>query len=485
MLNFIRQYMSEVSVWHLLLFTLIGTLIATILLLLPPVYPILMLAGIIGFALVAKRPEIGILIIVVLTSSIVFEDSLPLVPIGIGSFHVSDVILLFMLGITGYKRLFNDGFTLASSPLNRPLLIFIAFAFISAFLAVTRFGVNFNDAARLLRVISYYILIFLILNLVKEKQQIAFLIKGLFVIATIVALAMVAQAIVGEARVLMPGRVESAASIGREFGTLRILPPGQTLVFVMFITSTCSLVFLREKPIPISPHFWLILILGAGIVLTYNRSYWIAVILGAAILMMISARENRTRLWGVLVMVLVLGGSLFFTFSGSGGKLGATADAVSERFTSLFAGSELTRSGPVDHRRIENSYAIEQIKNHPLLGIGLHNDYRPKIYGRDDNLSHYVHNAYLWLLADMGIIGFLSFFWFYTLFLVRAFRNWKRIPDNLLKAAVAGFMISGVVMLSMALVIPIFLEWFSITVLAVMIGLTEAITRFTEAGESS
>jgi O-antigen ligase len=249
---------------------------------------------------------------------------------------------------------------------------------------------------------------------------------------------------------------------------------------VTFLTTICTLVFVQDKPVLFSGTFYLIPLLGMGIILTYNRSYWVAAILGVMILLLITATEGKIRLVALLAVVLIFGGSILAMFGGTEGKLGSTVDAVSTRFTSLFAGAELQQSAPVDDRRIENGYAVAQIERHPLLGIGLGNEYRPKIYGEDDKLTYYVHNAYLFLLIDTGIIGFLFYFWFYILFLIRAAKNWKGISDNFLKSVVVGFMISGIAILIMALVIPVFMEWFSIVVIAGMIGLTEALIRINE-----
>lgn len=480
MRDFIRQHTSMVTSGQLILFIVIGALVSLFLFTIPPAYIFLILGGIFVLAVITKRPEIGLLIIVILTSSIVFEESLPLIPIGLGSLHISDVLLLYMLGTLGYRFISDRDFSFAKSPLNIPILLFLAISLLSAALAVVRYGIDFNDVARLFRMISYYLLFFLITNLITEKEQIKFLLKGLLLIATVVAAAMVLQAIIGESIQLMPGRIENAATFGSQFEALRILPPGQTLVFVTFLTAICTLVFVQDKPVLFSGTFYLIPLLGMGIILTYNRSYWVAAILGVMILLLITATEGKIRLVALLMVVLIFGGSILAMFGGTEGKLGATVDAVSTRFNSLFAGAELQQSGPVDDRRIENGYAIAQIQSHPLLGIGLGNDYRPKIYGQDDKLTYYVHNAYLFLLTDTGIVGFLFYFWFYILFLIRAAKSWKGISDNFLKSAVVGFMISGIAILLMALVIPVFMEWFSIVVIAGMIGLTEALIRIND-----
>lgn len=473
--NFVIRHKSDLFVWQTIIWISIGIVLGLVAVYLPLEITLAAIAVILLLKLITSHPSLGVLIIIVLTSSIVFEESIPLIPIGVGSLHISDVLLLFMLGTLGYRYLTEKNFTFAKSPLNIPLLLFVAVSLVSAAVSVTHYGADFNDVARQFRLISYYLLFFLITNFITEKPQIRFLIKGLFIIASVVAAAMVVQAIIGESIQLMPGRIESASTFGSEFETLRILPPGQTLVFVTFITAICALVFVQDKPIIFSGHLYLVPLLGIGIILTYNRSYWVAAVLGITLLLLITATENRMRLVAMLMIVVIFGGSILAMFGGTEGKLGTTVDAVSHRFTSLFAGKELSRSGPVDDRRLENEYALAQIKSHPLLGIGLGNDYRPEIYGPEDTLTYYVHNAYFWLLTDLGIIGFLLFFWFYIMFLVRAAKSWKGVSDNLLKSAVAGFMISGIAILSIALFIPVFMEWFSIVVIATMTGLTETI----------
>jgi len=474
-----HEFLGNIFPW-----VAIGVLLGLVAVYVPLEITLAVVAGILVLKYVAKHPELGILIIVILTSSIVFEESLPLIPIGVGSFHLSDVLLLFLLASLGYRHIADKGLTFAKSPLNLPLLLFFAVSMVSAVMSVTRYGSDFADVARLVRTISYYLLFFIITNLVTEQARIRFLIKGLFAIALVVGAAMVAQAIVGESVMLMPGRIENASSIGKEFGTLRILPPGQMLVFVAFMTAICLLVFVQDRPVLFSGPFLMLPVLGAGILLTYNRSYWVAAILGVMILLVITATDNKLRLMSLLAVVFIIGGSLTAMYGGSGGKLGTMVDAVSHRFSSLFAGKDLSKSNPVDDRRTENEYAIAHIKRHPLLGIGLGTDYRPKIYGKDDTLTYYVHNAYLWLLTDMGVIGFLCFTWFYGGFLVRVAGHWQRIKDGFMKSAVAGCMLSGIGILFLAFVNPVFMQWYSIVIIAIMAGLAESIFRLNEAGQT-
>ena len=56
----------------------------------------------------AKKPELGILAIIVIIASIIFAQNLPLIPIPGGSLHITDVILLFLL-LRILIKAFTDG----------------------------------------------------------------------------------------------------------------------------------------------------------------------------------------------------------------------------------------------------------------------------------------------------------------------------------------------------------------------------------------
>ena len=143
----------------------------------------------------------------------------------------------------------------------------------------------------------------------------------------------------------------------------------------------------------------------------------------------------------------------------------------------MFTGKELIKSRSLEIRRLENKYALEQIAKHPVLGIGLGNTYRP-IFWKDDTLTYYMENGYYWILMDMGIPGLLFFMMFYLRFLVRAYMNRNAINDDFLRSALTGFMLSGIGILPMVIVNPIFMQWFSIVVISLCIGLSENIIRF-------
>jgi hypothetical protein len=74
--------------------------------------------------ILGKRPEIGLLGILIATASIVFEERLPLLSAGGISLHIPDLLLLGSLGLIAVRWLFAPEFRIVRTPLDRPLLIF-------------------------------------------------------------------------------------------------------------------------------------------------------------------------------------------------------------------------------------------------------------------------------------------------------------------------------------------------------------------------
>ena len=99
----------------------------------------------------AKKPEFGILAIIVIIASIIFQKDLPLIPIPGGSLHIPDVILLFLLLRILIKALTDRNFKYLTTPLDYPIFLFILAAFISVGISIFRYGLDFNSVIRSLR----------------------------------------------------------------------------------------------------------------------------------------------------------------------------------------------------------------------------------------------------------------------------------------------------------------------------------------------
>jgi len=442
-----------------------------------------MLVALAGVGLVLatlKRPEIALLGILVATSSIVFEDRLPLIPIGIGSLHIPDLFLLALLGLIILRWLVEPDFKIIRTPLDWPLLAFYGVALLATFVAVFQSSVEFHIARREIRTVTYYLVFFAVTNLVREDRQLRLLLRGLFLLATIVATVMIAQFLLGESAPILPGRVETLSTLGTSYeGITRILPPGQSIMLVAFITSTAMLILDKFKPINMF-RFLQWGLLGLAVVLTFTRGFWVQATLALFLLACLVRGQNRQRLigWGLVVGFLAAI-ILLPAFDEPESQTASLARASFERLSTLVSGKTLGGSS-LQWRYVENEHALSQIAAHPLLGLGLGAKYRPydpriDYRGMKWDARDYIHNAHLWILMKSGLPGYLCLVWLSLAFLLRGFKYWRLVPNSQMKGIVLGFTLTYLGVLIGAVVSPMFMQWFWTPVIGIMMGVNEVV----------
>lgn len=67
--------------------------------------------------------------------------------------------------------------------------------------------------------------------------------------------------------------------------------------------------------------------------------------------------------------------------------------------------------------RIQFTYrAIEVFKEHPLIGVGIDN------FRLFNSNNYYAHNNFVEILADLGVIGFIAYYWFFVYLILSIFK---------------------------------------------------------------
>lgn len=483
----VRERLSSYNLLsHLAVAGGVGLLLGVASLRFSPLWRLVALAG--GGLIFAtlKRPEIGLLGILIATSSIIFEDRLPLIPIGIvGSLHIPDAVLLLLFGLIILRWLAEPDFKIIRTPLDWPLLAFYGVALLATFIAVFQSSVEFHVARRAIRVVTYYLTFFIVTNLLREDRQLRLLLRGLFLLATVVAVAMIAQFLLGESVPILPGRVETLSTLGTSYrGITRILPPGQSLILVAFITSTAMLILDKFKPINIL-RFLQWGLLGLAVVVSFNRSFWVGVSLALFLLAYLVRGQDRQRLVGWSLVVLVLATIILLPAFGEPDSRTARLVGASLERLSTLVGAKMLRQGSMQGRYLEFRYALPQIMSHPLIGLGLGARYRPwdpRIDWKHPNDSgfdgrDYIHNGHLWILLKSGLLGYLCLVWLSLAFLIRGFKYWRCIPNSQMRGIVLGFTLTYLGVLIGAVVSPMFMQWFWTPVIGLMMGVNEVVLR--------
>ena len=473
---------------HLAVACGVGLLLGVASLWFSPLWTLVGLAGI-GLALATlKRPEVALLGILICTSSIIFEDRLPLMPISIvGSLHIPDAILLSLFGLIILRWLSEPDFKIIRTPLDLPLLAFYGMALLSTFVAVFQSSVEFYMARRAIRTVTYYLTFFIVTNLVWEDRQLRFLLRGLFLLATVVAVVMIAQFLLGESLVLLPGRVETLYTQGKGYGGItRILPPGQSLILVASIATTVTLVLDKFRPINML-RFLQWGLLGLAVMLTFNRGFWVVVGLALLLLVYLARDQDRQRLAGWSLVVVFLATIILLpAFDQPESRVAKLVSAAFERLGTLVSAKTFqSQQSTLRWRDLEYEYAFPQITSHPLIGLGLGARYRPWDPRLDSKGSDgsgfdgraYTHNGHVWILLKSGLLGYLCLVWLSLAFLIRGFKYWRRIPNSQMRGIVLGFTLTYLGVLIGAIVAPMFMQWFWTPVIGLMMGVNEVILR--------
>ena len=162
---------------------------------------------------------------------------------------------------------------------------------------------------------------------------------------------------------------------------------------------------------------------AAALMTTQSRGGWLAALLSLAIVCLSLWRGRKLSPVVPLVLVLVLSGiGLLFR------------ESVLNRLSSDDRGSAQSRVSLVPT-------AFDIIGEAPLLGVGANNytaALEPRLSLLGNQWLFTVHNQYLIVWAEVGLIGLIAFLWFLAATFRHGWQRWKR-DDAVLSPLALGF----------------------------------------------
>ncbi len=209
------------------------------------------------------------------------------------------------------------------------------------------------------------------------------------------------------------------AASGRFAGTLNT-PSAAGTMLVVCLLGTLTRLYQRARA---SERMWLYLQLGIGgfaLLLTQTRTAWIALIVGAAGVLWAAVRRRE------------LSRSRLLSFAGVGLVVFLAA------WPFIAGRVEENHSDDAEVRWRLVKVAVAMIKAHPLAGVGLNTataqvrDYAARAGA--EGWVFIVHNQFLLVWAETGILGVIGFIWLFRLAL-RAASRLKRSADQELRNA--------------------------------------------------
>src|SRR5262249_54668598 len=143
-------------------------------------------------------------------------------------------------------------------------------------------GVELHWAFNELRTLTYYMIFFATVWGIERPKQLKVLLAGLLLLANLANLVVITQQFFGRSSPLLAAMAGTNWYIRQQgeqadaFGTVRIIPPGQVLLFMMMVISFSFMVSSRVSG-RLRAFFALeFIFLNAGMILTYTRGQWIA-----------------------------------------------------------------------------------------------------------------------------------------------------------------------------------------------------------------
>jgi hypothetical protein len=423
-----------------------------------------------------------------LTSTIISYSQAPTLSIGIGTLYPTDLLLFLSLGTIIVRMLKESDFKIVRTPLDYPLVIFWSASVISTLIAIIDSSLPWKQCLHETRVVTSYLMFFVVTNLVRDKQQLSLLIKGFLLLATFAALATIAQSFFGKsAHIVLFGRIESAAIEGNErvASVTRVIPPGHSIIVMALTAEFATLLLTRASVL----RFLNCGLLALALIATFYRASWLTTGLTMLIIAFQARGQDIKRLivTGIMaVLTVVIISTTVLTLQGSvGAKL---SRAVFERLITVFDSETYESSGSsLRWRDFEYKYALPNILSNPLVGLGLGARYRPLTEYDDKNYDgrSYIHNGHIYVLLKSGIFGYVGLLWFMFGITVRGLGRWRNILDPYMRGIVLAFALSPPAILIVSMVEPYLMtEWWT-PVIGIIAGINEIVLRQFSTGSSS
>jgi len=449
----------------------LGLLLGIASLSVPPLWTVAVLLGLGLMLTVLTWPELLPLFYVVLTSTVITVNQAPSFSIGFGTLYLTDVLLLLSFGYVTVLLIRTPHFTIVRTPSDWPLLIFWSVSLISTVIAISDSSLPWKQSLHEFRVVTSYLMFFVVTNLVRTKRQLIRLTKGLVLLATIVALATIVQHFSGHLRLMFAGRMETFD------GVARIIPPGQSIIMVAFTTVFATLVLERATAL----RFLQCGLLAVAIAVTFFRASWVVTGLSMLIIgVLAKGQETKRLILCGLVATVMLTILLLVILDQPDSHEAHLANAASDRLGSLFESRTFgNQHSSLRWRDFEYRYALPRILSHPLLGLGLGSRYRPltsKDHKGFDGRT-FIHNGHIYVLLKSGIVAYIGLLWFMLSVLTRSVRSWRHIPDAYMRAIVLAFALTFMGVLIVSIVEPYIMQLPWTPLIGIIAGINETVFR--------
>lgn len=441
-----------------------------------PLLAVLLPAGIAFMLLTLHRPEFSILLAVALTNGLINPDVLPIFNFGPLGVSIPELILVFLLLLTFLRVMSHPEYRVFSSPLMLPLLFFLAIIAASSIHAYVWQDVSMGLIIPQLRNYIFWTLFFVVTHLITREAQITRLVAGLWLLAAVMGVGALLPGLFNQTP-FMNSATPTLATADRAFeGVTRLFFSGERFLYVMIPVSFAWLAIVREHRA--GPVLVVLVLLLGWLFFSFQRNYWLTTAISLGLMGILILGKSMWRMLRRMIPLFVAAGLLLLVLQMTQPQLVRNqVQAATHRLLSLVNDPSRTDSS-TQWRLIENRHAFHAVATHPITGIGISQRYRPRMVDElETPLDWYIHNAYLWIAVNTGLVNLAIFLLFCGIYLFRVLHHWQHIARDDLRALYLGFGMAFCGQMISNIVAPNFIQSPALSIYPVMIGLSEVILR--------
>jgi len=382
------------------------------------------LVSVLLFAVILRHPEVGALISLILVAivprDVLFERGLSL---GEGNLKVTDLLLIATLACWLAARTVDpERYPLPSGWTTILILGFLLFAAVSLATAQA-IGTPQKLSLLELRPLLSYLLVFPLVSGARSWRHLRAGILLLLAAAMISAGISVVEYVRG---------VGSGATFAD--GALRVDSATLLMPLVAAVSALALLAYAPTRRLRLATLFLAGVVL-TGLFFTFSRGAWIALISGGLVIIVLLRPRLRVRVVGWLIPLIVVAAASVTIFNMLSPR--QVANPLSAGLERLTSAAQYDDDVSGRYRLAEWGTAIEQIKKHPLTGIGLGSSitFANPMFSPTSNSygfifsTFYIHNSYIWFALKIGLIGACLFFSLMTRVCSIALAGYRRAND--------------------------------------------------------
>ncbi len=405
-------------------------------------YLLALLLAAAAFIIILKYPRVGLYLLIF---NLPLNRYIPLFGVGGESFSISvnEILMFFLIVSLAIRKLYQGRLTVPNSKLNRPIFLLVAFTAISLGKA---FGeLPFADYAKCWLFFflwaEYFLIIFLILELIHSDKEIKLILGLLILAAMITVVSAIYQQLTGAITIARALITESGKAYYRTASTFGFFSNDYGAYLLVILSILLNLYLSGNRKLKrlsllcLLPTFY-------AFFYTFSRGGLVALVVMLIFLMLIRKNQRQRLLMMSLAFAIIA--AVIFT-------------PVFLRWsqqTYLVKGGQFYFKKNISERLAQWEASLDQIKQHSLLGKGFHTyhfrelNYRSE-YGNVDYIQH-AHNIYLRLLIESGVLGFIPFVILIVMIYKHAYKVLKQPASDELRwlayttlTALTGFLVGS------------------------------------------